>query len=217
MKRSPEKHLHFFALLDALDSEACPCCRYVTRARAKFWQSLIYEHTNDRGFRREFSDGQGFCSRHAYELLRLNDGLTTAILYSGILSSVNKRFRATSPKWYSVGGGCPACDREVAWEERFLRILYAYVEDQEVRRRVSEGHVLCMPHLKTIQGLFRRLPPWFLTEHHDRYRECEHQLSRYIDSCNYSMDNRPVLDAEEQRIWSRTVQLLYGYEGCAGR
>lgn len=43
MKRSPEKHLHFFALLDALESDACPCRRYVTRARAQVRQSLIYK------------------------------------------------------------------------------------------------------------------------------------------------------------------------------
>lgn len=217
MKHTPEKHVHFFALLDAFDSDACPCCRYVTRARAQFWQSLIYEHTNDRGFRGEFSDGHGFCSRHAYDLLRLNDGLTTAILYAGILSSTNRGFSATSPKRFSVGVGCPVCHREVVWEERFQRILYAFVEDQGVRRRVSEGHVLCVPHLRRMQGLYRRLPPWFLTEHRDRYRECERQLSRYIDSCNHSICDRPVLDPEEQKVSRRVVELLYGSEGRTGR
>ncbi len=213
MKAGREKHLHYFALLDALGSGRCPCCSYTLTATERFYQSLLYENTNDRGIRRDFSMSHGFCSHHAYGLVRRGDGLSAAILYTEVLDHAVRRLDAGERNSYNVHDGCLLCDREKTWGRRFLDILHGFVDEPDVRRGLSSGGGLCIPHYRWMKRRYRPLPDWFVRLHRDRYRAHQVDLERYIASCNYSLSNRPQLDSQQQRIWRRVVDVLYGYEG----
>jgi hypothetical protein len=61
--------------------EGCGVCRLVNRIGRRYVESLLYEQVNDPGVQAEFRESLGFCSRHAYLMLGVGDGLGTAILY----------------------------------------------------------------------------------------------------------------------------------------
>ena len=77
----------------AMRQPGCPLCRLQREAEARYLENLLWENVNDPATREQWAAGLGFCSRHAWQLQRLEarrygDGLGNAILYEDLLQRI---------------------------------------------------------------------------------------------------------------------------------
>lgn len=80
-------------LKHAMRQPGCPLCRLQREAEARYLENLLWENVNDPATREQWAAGLGFCSRHAWQLQRLEarrygDGLGNAILYEDLLQRI---------------------------------------------------------------------------------------------------------------------------------
>ena len=66
MKRTPEKHLLYFTVLEAFQkAKGCALCELEAEATRRYLDSLLYESVNDPGVRENLVRAKGYCRRHA--------------------------------------------------------------------------------------------------------------------------------------------------------
>ncbi len=80
-------------LKHAMREPGCPLCRLQREAEKRYLDNLLWENVNDPATREQWAAGLGFCTRHAWQLQRLEaqrygDGLGNAILYEDLLQRV---------------------------------------------------------------------------------------------------------------------------------
>ena len=85
-----EKHLSYFALLDALKEKGCPICFLLKKNTNKSMDDFLYEQVNDSGIRKAIRDSFGFCNRHAWQLRNIGDGLGLSIIYKNLFGTIGQ-------------------------------------------------------------------------------------------------------------------------------
>jgi len=85
----PAKHMPYFDVLEALQSDGCPVCRLSLRSVSRYLDALSYENVNDPEVRATLRRSRGFCNHHAWQFAdACHDGLGTAIIYRDVLDTL---------------------------------------------------------------------------------------------------------------------------------
>jgi len=212
----PEKHLSYFAVLDAFNSKECPVCFLVKQQIEKYFDNLLYEDVNDIIFRREFRKNHGFCNYHSYKFLSYNDGLAISLTHRDLIVDVIEGLKSKSIKYLSKRGSdkCIVCDLAKEAEERYASVIIEYMDDEDFQSKLLSSEGLCVPHYKTLLTKMKSPPKWLTDFHLKRYKDILSRLDKYLDSCNFSLGEKcPVLTNNEKLIWQKTVKMLFGFEG----
>lgn len=211
-----EKHLPFFAILDALDSNECPICFLIVKSIEGYFESLLYENITDIGFRSKFRKQNGFCNFHSYKFLKYNDSLAISLTHKDLLiqkiNQYKKLNKIISKKINKKE--CIICDLAKDTEHRYFSIIIEYIEDNEFKSNFLKSNGLCIPHFERITKIFKKVPKWFIDFNKSKYKVLLEQINKFTEACNFSLKKkRPLLSKEEADSWKKIIRILNGFEG----
>ncbi len=216
------KHLPFYALIDACGSGECPVCFLSKKSVENYFESLLAEDINDIGFRKKFREQNGFCNYHSYKFLKYNDGLAVTIIQRDLLVQKIKSFKKSSKAPHRNNkkskikkhDKCIVCDVAKDTTLMFIKIIKEYLEDTEFKENFLKSPGLCIPHFELMMEKSESLPEWFVSYNKSKYAHLLSQADKYLEASNFSLgDKRPVLSKEDKDVWIKSVAVLSGYEG----
>lgn len=84
--------------------KGCPICFIMESSTEHYLESLLYEYVLDVGVRSKLNKSAGFCTNHAYKLLKAmrnlgDDGLKVAILYETLLGDEIVKLELLKRNW----------------------------------------------------------------------------------------------------------------------
>ena len=206
-----EKHLTYFKILDALSAKECPICFLINENVKKYFDGLLYENINDVGFRDKFRKNYGFCNRHSYQFLNYNDGLAIALTHRDLLIDVIGELKRRKAKYPAENSKCIVCELMKETEKRYVSVTIESLLEEEFKSKFLLSEGLCVPHLKKILKNVVSPHRWLIDFHLKKYNEYLSMLDKYIDSCNYSLPEKPLLINDDERlIWKKVVKMLFG-------
>ena len=168
--KRPTRHTIFYQLRETLDSPGCPVCRLSLASVSGYLESFAYESVNDLALRDHLRASLGFCSHHAWQLLRRPSGpFTVAILYADVLSHLVGQMIDHSPSLVErlrrggisgdrlagrllPGAPCLACQALQESEDRYLSTLLAHLSEADFSAAYRHSGGLCLPHLTRALG-----------------------------------------------------------------
>lgn len=229
---SSDKGLHHHKLEEALreQREGCAVCRLVNRTGRRYLQSLLYEDVNDPGVQAEFKESLGFCSRHAYLMLDVGDGLGTSILYRAatrdLLERLSQMPNAPKPRTSlhtllrgsrseaepvvpEPGRGCMICRSEQSAEETYLKALLNGAEDGSLVGPLEGPGAVCIMHLSRAYAVGGgRLPRALVEITREALKDLEGDLGLYVRHSNHQHRDEPW--GKERDSWKRIVAKMVG-------
>ena len=212
--------------------ERCAVCRLVNQTGRRYLDNLLYELVNDPEVQAEFRESLGFCSRHAYLMLGMGNGLGTAILYRAatrellkLLSHIpdapkpqvslrtllgrRSKERLTFPE---PGTGCMVCRSEEMAEETYLQVLLDSAQNGSLDGLLDGPGAICVKHLSRASGLAGGwLPPALVEVTREALRDLEVDLGEYVRHNDYRYSNEPW--GKERDSWKRVVAKMVGLRG----
>ncbi len=224
MKRTREKHLPYFRVLEAFQrSSGCPLCSLEDAAVARYFEGILYEKINDPRIREELRRAAGFCPRHAHQLREFGDGLGTVILYQDqvrliihavgkAISVPEKRRKSARPAPRERQAPCPACRFAEQVRSRSTQTLLESLDDREMLEAVRGSTGLCYPHLAFALDLANEQQRRQLVEiHRPKLSALLHLLEEYQRKQDYRFASES--DAEERDSWLRAIETAVGRKG----
>lgn len=212
MSSMPEKHIPYFALVDALETSGCPICTQVETGLKKYLDTLLYEGINDVGFRRRLRKNRGFCSYHAHLFRACNDGLAVALTHRNLLADAIEAAasrRQNRPR--HAAEQCLLCELIAESETRHLAVLIDFIEDENLQNAFLGSDGLCLPHFKRLLEKCKNVPAWLREFQIRRYRELLVAIDTFIDACNASTPRTEAsLSPKEKNAWKNVIDMLYG-------
>ena len=198
----------YFEMLEMLQAEAhpgrpgrhrhiCPVCRLTHQGVDRFMQLISLENVTDVDMRLQLRAAGGFCNRHSYHWLKLNDALGTAIIYEDLLNEAVKRiekgdFQARRSGLFGrqVAPGnpfspCPVCLHQ---EEIENRVAHDFAEGFADQARFREAYAapgvagVCLPHFRRVVGrLDGTVAEEFGARQQEKFRATQEMLRQVID------------------------------------
>ena len=228
---SSDKGLPHYRLEEALreQREGCAVCRLVNRTGRRYLESLLYEDVNDPGVQAEFRESLGFCSRHAYLMVVVGDGLGTSILYRAATRELLKHLsempdtpkpRASlrfllgrpseaEPFVPEPGRGCMVCRSEQSAEETYLRALLDGAEDGSLEGLLKGPGAICVRHLSRASAATGgRLPRALVEATIEALSDLEADLGLYVRHSNQQHRDEPW--CKERDSWKRIIAKMVG-------
>ncbi|TVR00626.1 MAG: hypothetical protein EA403_11340 [Spirochaetaceae bacterium] len=220
-----EKHTPFFNLIDALKTGRCPVCARISLRLNQFFDTLLYQNVNNRGFRADLRANGGFCAHHAHDLAGWKDGLAVAIMHLEFLEAASRnggvpkrpdasRTRGRSTVSGGTGGSkapaCPACRIVDSEADTTLDLILQYGEDDEFLASFRESVGLCLPHYALLLEKNRRPAAGIVARQKEFLDALIQQTRDFIDSENVTAKVRPELSREQRLVWKRLIAHYYG-------
>ncbi|MGB9624685.1 MAG: DUF6062 family protein [Phycisphaerae bacterium] len=204
--RSREKHLPFFAVLDAAKLPGCMLCRLVSEATRRYLEHLLYENVNDAGVRAQWRKARGFCHRHAWMLADSQDALGIAVLYLDLVASCGGTILAEK-----AGDPCAICDAEAHVLQGHLGTIEQYHDDAELRAAIDASDGLCGPHLRVVLQRIRDADTKraFVHVSEAAVQRLGDELRRLIESFDYRRS--PPDDERTRHAWRRAIEMAVGH------
>ncbi len=211
-----EKHLPFFAILDALDNNECPICFLIKKSIEGYFESLLYENITDISFRSKFRKQNGFCNFHSYKFFKYNDSLAVLLTYKDLLvqkiNEYNKNLSIKTKK--NKHKECLICELANDIEKRYISEIIDHLNDIEFKNNFINSEGLCIQHFELVIAKLKKIPKWFFDFHNLKYKKLLEQINKSLEASNFSKGNkRPVLSIEEASAWKRIVRIISGFEG----
>ncbi len=203
---SREKHLPFFAVIDAAKLPGCMLCRLVSEATRQHLEHLLYENVNDAGVRAQWRRARGFCHRHAWMLADSQDALGIAVLYLDLVESCGESVLSEK-----AGSPCTICDAEALALQGHLGTIEQYCDDAELRAAIDASDGLCGPHLRAVLQRVRHagMKRAFVRASETAVQRLGGELRRLIESFDY---RRSPPDDERIRLaWRRAIEMVVGH------
>jgi hypothetical protein len=165
-------------MAQALQADACPICMLTAASTQRFIDGFLYESVNDATLREELARAQGFCYRHAWQVLDADryGGVGVTILYLDFTTRAIEALRAHlryAPivqrlSWWRRALGflrrraapharitalepralCLVCRVEREAEAGYLADLARLLARADFRARYTESRGMCLPHLR---------------------------------------------------------------------
>lgn len=224
MRRGSEKHIDYFAVLDAFrEAKLCALCELEDRSVRMYLDSLLYESVNDAGVRANLVRSRGYCRRHAHLLLEFANGLGTAILYldqvrqylqflEGLRGPDAKLRRKKEQEW-NHHALCPACAIQAQSRRGQVGTLLAWLDDPEMREAFEQSPGLCVPHLLFVldQAEDTDQRDYLIAVQTRMFSTLADELAEYCRKHDY----RFLADGfgKEGDSWQRAVNMMVGING----
>jgi hypothetical protein len=212
-----EKHLPFFAILDALENNECPICFLTVKSIESYFNSLLYENITDIGFRSKFRKQNGFCNFHSYKFFKYNDSLAILLTYKDLLvqkiNEYNKKNLIIKTK-KNKHKECLICDLAKDIEQRYILEIIDHLNDIEFKNKFIKSEGLCIQHFEFVLSKLKKIPKWFFDFQISKYKTLMDQINKSLEASNFSKSkNRPVLSIEEAGAWKKIIKIISGFEG----
>ncbi len=235
-----DRHTLYYNLHDAFAENGCPICRLCTKAVDRYLEHLLYESVNDFDVRRNIRQSQGFCRKHAWQLLQRGDLLGIAIIHQDIILTIQRmlrreqrnRLRLSRAQWLrrvlreTVAQAahrlatslaplrqCPACQKSIEVQGAYLETLLQHCADPQLQAawRTSDG--LCWPHIQYTIGLIRQEETLVLLMDLElaHFAHLGSELREFIRRHDYRLGSRDF--GSESDSWARAVTKVSGWEG----
>jgi Family of unknown function (DUF6062) len=209
--------------------QGCAVCRLVDQTGRRYLDNLLYEMVNDPDVQAEFRKSLGFCSRHAYMMLGMGNGLGTAILYRAasrellkLLSQIpdtpkpkeslrtllgrRSKLRLAFPE---PGTGCMVCHSEQGAEETYLQVLLESTQNGSLDGLLEGPGTICIRHLSRASDMAGGwLPPALVEATRNVFSDLEGDLGLYVRHNDYRYSNEPW--GKERDSWKRVVGKMVG-------
>lgn len=222
MKKSPEKHMPYFAVLEALaTARGCPLCSLERTTLQRHIDSLLYEKVNDPLVRRQWAASRGYCHRHANMLAERDGAFGMAILYHGLVeafrealdSSVFRRVPSRRAKAWNVWethADCPACRVQAESRARRIEVLLAGLDNPEMREALEKSAGFCVPHFLAVirQSRSREQMASIIEAHRGKYAELACDLAEFQRKHNYRHAHEKM--GKEADSWNRAIRMIVG-------
>lgn len=210
--RKPDRHLPYFAVLDAARLPGCMLCRLISEATRRHMQHLLYENVNDAGFRERWRKARGFCHRHSWMLADSQDALGLAILYHDLIQSLGRE-----PLMEPAGEACPVCESESRALDAHVAVIVQHWDDAELGDAIRASDGLCGPHLRAINRRVRRpeVRQAFAKVSTSALAQLEKDLRALIESCDYL--HAPPSDERIKLAWRRAIEMIVGHRDVPDR
>lgn len=202
---SDEKHLPYYEIIDAFQTQECPLCFLIKKRMTQYFNEIIEEGITDKFFRIQFNKDFGFCNKHAHRFLNYANGRGVAIAHETLLAQAREALRKGKPLMPKKNA-CIACEKEGTRESQYIDTFKKYLLDEGFQERLSNSAPLCVPHYTLLTKKIRI--PDYVREHQSRaYAEIHERILRAIDHTHTNASD------EDMRAWKQLLPLLYGYEG----
>ncbi|MCK9478318.1 MAG: DUF6062 family protein [Firmicutes bacterium] len=205
------KDMVWYALYDAMQKEQCPICELVIKGTLQSIESFLYEGVNDRALRSEICSANGFCSHHAYMMMKKGDPLAHALIYGDLLnraidfsnSSNNKGQNSSRPS-----NKCLFCSQANASEKIYIEAFTNAFGDEKFSEKYSKGGLLCMPHLNMIQNFNKKPNISKIKEITlSKYEKLIHHLDEIKRKNDYRFSHEEW-SKQEALAWKQVVYVL---------
>ena len=225
-------------LIEAMQPPGCPVCKLAQRKSLRYIETLLETAIVDVDQRDDWREAGGFCQAHAEMALTLpNVASSLAILYEDVLQhelatlatlvsgsrftwwprrrrGLMRRVR----QWLDARqkrGGCPICRTWQPQERLYWAVLLDCVEEDEVRRALSQSDGLCMPHTVSLlqYGAHHANLPTFLVTQRECFQRLYGDLTSFIRKQDYRFARETY--GEEADAWQRAVACFVGGRGAS--
>jgi hypothetical protein len=207
-----EKHIGYYALLDACRLQGCPICLLLKKYADRFVEFMLYENVNDPDVRSELRKSYGFCSTHTGILLRIGDGFGISIIVKDIIQFIENHLLSGDLSALEPSHECPVCLAQREHEEHYCSIVTDHLHDEELQRSIELSSGFCLPHLRM---LFDRVEgekkDFLVASHIGKLTGVIQNLEKFIHVQDYRFHDEPLAEQEAQS-WKRGVYFLAGEE-----
>ena len=220
-RRSREKHLAFYRLVEACAEPECPVCSLSRRRVEQYFDGLLYEKVNDRELRERFRSAGGFCNPHSFQFVGYHDALAASILYRDLLLAwLQEPCAVPAQASNGVLPDCPVCREKAKSEEGYLALLGDFLEDAQLKQALLSCDGFCLPHFSALECRQRRgrnpLPAWLMDMQRRRIESIAADLAACVDSSNFSLGSkRPPLGRDTEVAWKKAVHKTAGFPARA--
>jgi len=227
------KHLTYYKLLEALKSKGCPICTLIERNTAKYMTSFLYESVNDPGVRKSLRESNGFCSRHAWQLKEIGDGLGLSIVYEDLLGGVVTHFEnmiklagtvkaiknnhfMNGLKSYTrnIKKSCPVCRLEKSIVELTILTFIESIGDSEFNKLYEQSAGLCLVHLIDVLAHAKNGDTHVQKLLHSELKKMQRligELKEFQRKHDYRFSSDRF--GSERDSWIRVIEKLVGKKG----
>ncbi len=234
-RETVDKHFTYFTVLETLQkSKGCAFCDLKKKVSFKYLDALLYEKVNDPGIRKELAKSNGYCHRHAHQLVSLGGALGIGIIYNDQLSYFLKFIDSKKSKVSKTRQGkrkvqrntgtaeslwvredmCPVCRVEQETLSRYFVIFVDSLkerEDSKMRNAFESSHGICVPHFLEILEYANTLEiREYLIKHEKlKLQSIQEVLREFIRKQDYRFEKEPVTK-EEGKSWIDSVIMMTG-------
>jgi hypothetical protein len=209
MKRlTPERHLTFFNLADALAEKGCALCALAQKAARDYLESMLYENVNDPATRRAIADSLGFCAEHAAMIRQTNDAFGIALLYESLCRDVSRRIEHGETPSVT---NCPACKIQREAEERYASEFCSHIREADFRQKFEASDGFCLPHFAVVMRTLRDPDARTVVQsHHAKMlQKLADELKIFAEKHDYQRARTAVFGAESD-AWQRALDKFAG-------
>jgi len=234
------RHTLYYNLQDAFAEKGCPICRLCSQAVDRYLEHLLYESVNDFEVRRSIRQSQGFCKKHAWQLVQRGDLLGIAIIHQDVIRNIQRMLQREQRQRQRLSGAhwlrrmlpaqvaqaahrlatrlaptreCPACRKRVEVQDAYLETLLQHCGDRQLLAawRASEG--LCWPHVQCAVNLIRQEETLLLLIQQElaHLGSLGSELREFIRRHDYRLGSRGF--GAESDSWVRAIAKVSGWEG----
>lgn len=225
-------------MCQALQKDACPLCTLTAASTQQFIDGFLYESVNDTTLREELARAQGFCYRHAWQVLDAarDGGAGVPVLYSDFTARVIATLRAQlrdvpiTQRWSGLRrvlgfwrkttharvaaleprALCLVCRVEREAEAGYVADLAHLLARADFRALYTTSRGVCLPHLRQLCARVDAETCLFLAE---TTRAKIAALLRHVQEYNrkhiWDFRAEPKLP-EEQTAWIRAIAFQVG-------
>lgn len=204
-RHQPERHIGYFALLEALSKPGCAICRREAESARKALEALFYESVNDSRTRERLRRSGGFCKEHARLAAACGDPLGLSIIYRDLVGS------------YATGDGpdpvalCPVCEACRLSERTTLEIWRAHWDDPVLQQHLLRADLLCRDHFEKVLASLpkgaarRRFRAWA----EGKLRVLEEDLTAFIEHSRHA-SSKKRLTKRQTGAWKAAMVFFCG-------
>jgi Family of unknown function (DUF6062) len=230
-----DKSFTYFALLEALDKQGCPVCRFMAEYSLTYLEALFYEQVNDVGLRQKLRASRGFCNWHAWqarqiassalgvaimandliteEMSRLDKllrGPTIARLHHGSVDKIALKSVLAFVRGWRQKGVCPACQVVLGHERHALETILDFLGDEDFARRFEHSAPMCILHTTRVVETQNRHPQLrrLIGLQHRKYAQLVGELDELCRKHDYRFTHESW--GAESDAWLRAIELLVG-------
>ena len=197
---------------ERLNDVGCPVCELTKKSVNDYIDTLFYESVNDPGERRDFINGQGYCSKHLYMIEEHLDthpdlGILGAnILYSDLFELLEK---AIDDENIKIGNGCKLCEIEKNAQKRYLEIFADYISDpSRLDKYKNSISMVCLKHVQMLKKIKSVDFSSFLEVQKEKLHYLKKAMEEFIRKSDYRNSREPIsrIEGEGWKIMSKFLE-----------